>query len=87
MNIVFIYDFDMITSLGRGDVRCFHCKLSSASGIILKAPCFIRNGIFWQKFVNWLERSEHRAKRLDVETRSSYQRHNLHTTGIKTFKS
>jgi hypothetical protein len=61
MSIVFISDFDMRASLGRGDVGCFHFEV-----------CCLFPGSYWKHhasppviifdkelFVNWRERPEH----------------------------
>jgi hypothetical protein len=39
-----------------------------------------------KSFLNWLHSSEHTSKRRDVETHTSYQHHNFHTTGVNALK-
>jgi hypothetical protein len=69
-------------------------NFSSASGIVLKTPCFMSSDNFSQKVVCHLTKiSKHTSPRYhsffflrDLQTHTSYQTHNFHTTGANAFK-
>jgi hypothetical protein len=81
--------------LGSWGCRLFLLQaLSSAFGIVVKAPCFVPNDNFWPKIYYQLARKVlfcfYKNWSLIFATRhrncTSYQRCNYHTTGISVLQ-